>query len=227
MAIDRQFLVDHFAKVSGSPSYSVIPKERVGNYKAQPPDWSGMKFSQQLAKAKSLFEEAGYGPMNPLKLELRTIVGEIPLEIASTIAAMWQHNLGIDVKVVPETTVAYLNHRQIGSDLQIFWFRWSASYPDMSSLLSAFQSQAQANDFHYNNPIFDGLLEQSNNIKDDAQRVAILQRAESTLVSENVVIPLFTQKHRYLVKPWVKGFRLSVIGDADDQIVAIKPHSVN
>jgi oligopeptide transport system substrate-binding protein len=137
---------------------------------------------------------------------------------------MWKTNLGVETKIIAEENKLFLDHRHGDANLQIFWFKWGADYPDVTSFLGVFTTQSSANDFHYSNPAFDDLLSQADNARDARARVLLLQKAEALLVGDNAAIPLFTQTRQYLVKPWVQGFRKNAIGNSMDQDVHIVPH---
>jgi oligopeptide transport system substrate-binding protein len=72
--------------------------------------------------------------------------------------------------------------------------------------------------------IFDGLVAKARRMLDQTQRLKLYQKAESILIEEAVVLPLFYHMNHMLVKPWVKRFPISPNTNLFLKEVVIEPH---
>ena len=70
MAIDRDFLAEKVWGGSMFPAYSMVPPG-IGGYTPYEADYAGLDQLAREDEAAAILAELGYGPDNPLKLELR------------------------------------------------------------------------------------------------------------------------------------------------------------
>jgi len=59
---------------------------------------------------------------------------------------------------------------------------------------------------------------------DDAQRNALLEQAERLVLSDQPMAPLFNYALKRLVKPYVRGFNLNILGFYYAKAVSLDPH---
>jgi oligopeptide transport system substrate-binding protein len=108
--------------------------------------------------------------------------------------------------------------------LQVFWYAWSADYPDATTFLDLFTTHSPENDTGYANPAYDALIAAAERTADENQRAGLLQDAEELLVNDNPVIPLYARTQPYLVKPWVRGYHTNPCGLTYDRGATVLPH---
>ena len=95
----------------------------------------------------------------------------------------------------------------------MFYAGWIADYPHPQNFLDVlFHSDAENNYGDYNNPEIDRLLERAAVETDSKLSLALYQQAEQKLVEDAAGLPLWFGKNHILVKPYVKGYRLSPQG---------------
>ena len=72
MALDREFLVDNVLTPGFIPAYGFVPPG-IANYETDRPEveWKSMSREERLVEARTLLEQAGYGPDNPLRFEYK------------------------------------------------------------------------------------------------------------------------------------------------------------
>jgi oligopeptide transport system substrate-binding protein len=180
--------------------------------------------TEKIAKARQLYREAGFDPDRPLEIELRTANSDNMRKVAIAIAGMWKSALGIKTTLVSEEFKNLLEQSHVKADLQIFWFTWTADYPDPTTFLDLFTSNSVENDFGYRNPAYDQLIAEAEETAEVNLRSSLLQQAEDLLVADNPVIPLFIRVQPYLAKPWVKGYHVAPTGNTYDRDVTVLPH---
>ncbi len=96
LLLDREAIATQIDPHGEVPAYGLIPPGLEG-YVQQPPDWIELAKPERIARAKSLLTEAGYGPSNPLKIEIQYTAGEDLRRIVTAMAGLWRP-LGIELR---------------------------------------------------------------------------------------------------------------------------------
>ena len=204
MAVNREVLVEKITLAGELPGYGFVP-DGISNYAAQRVSWAKLTQDQKDAEALKLMKEAGYGPEKPLKLQLAYNTSENHKKIAVAIAAMWK-KLGVDVDLVnTELKVHYANMRQ--GDFQVGRAGWIADYNDAQNFLFLSQtSTKQQNYAKFSNPEYDKLMDQASVTGDVQKRAGLLEQAETILLKELPVLPIYFYVSKNLVSTKVKGW---------------------
>jgi oligopeptide transport system substrate-binding protein len=175
-----------------------------------------------LAKAKALYAEAGYGPDNPLKLELIYPTTEGDRRVTSAMAGMWKAALGAQVTMSNEENQVVLSQTR-HHDFQMSLYGWIADYPDPWTFLSIFQSDAgDLNTSDYKNPEFDKLLGQAKQTVDPAARLKLLEAAERLVSQDMPIIPMYYDVRPYLVSTKLDGYQANPLDIHPTQDLAFK-----
>ncbi|MEE9380147.1 MAG: peptide ABC transporter substrate-binding protein, partial [Hyphomonadaceae bacterium] len=208
MALDREFLVDKVLTPGYVPAYSMVPPG-IDNYDTDTPEvsWKGLTRPERLAEAKRLLEDAGYGPDNPLEFEFihrSTDDNNKPPPVAQ---ANWKE---IADWVVPgilkqDTKVLYARLRQ--SDFEVSDAAWIADFSDPQNYLYLLDSATgQQNYGNYANAEYDALLASANVEMNLQVRAGILAEAESLMLEEAPITPMWFQVTKNLVDPTLTGW---------------------
>lgn len=209
MAVDRDILVKKVLGTNQQPAYSWVPP--VTHYTQQPAEWSTWPRAQQLAEARKLYAEAGYSADKPLQLELRYNTSEDHKKIAVVIAAMWKQYLGVETQLINEEFKVFLKNRTLKKVTQVFRSGWIGDYNDAFTFSELMHSKNGNNDDGYDNPLYDGLLQQASLQADADQRQQMLQEAERIMLNDQPVLPLYFYVSKRLVKPWVVGWQGNIM----------------
>lgn len=204
LAINREILVKTVLGAGELPAWSVVPPGMAG-YEPARLEQSAMSQQQREAEAIRLFRKSGLGADEPLLLELRYNTSGIHRRVAVAVAAMWKQVLGVNSELVNEEWKVFINNRSMGVVTQVFRGGWIADYADPSSFLDLFLAGNSLNYTFYEGPDFE-LLMKSAAIAAGRTRMELLHRAESRLMKDMVVIPLYYYVSRHLVKPEISGF---------------------
>jgi oligopeptide transport system substrate-binding protein len=118
---------------------------------------------------------------------------------------MWK-KLGVEVELVnSELKVHYANLRQ--GDFQLGRAGWIADYNDAQSFLFLSQTSTKQQNFaRFSNPDYDRLMDQASITADPAARARLLEQAETILLKELPVLPLYFYVSKDLVSTKVKGW---------------------
>lgn len=218
MAVDRRTIVDTLLRGQQLPARSFTPPNCNRGY--VPP----ALVADDPTAARTLLKEAGYPGgqgLPPFEL-LINISGNHQL-IAEAIQAMWRRELGVEARIVSMEQTSALEQRRI-LGYQILRSDWSADYlDDPTAFLNVFTSDSGDNHTGWKNPAYDSLLAQAERTADSAQRFALLEQAESILMQEAPLIPIYYLTTIRLVHPAVHGWHATLLDHHPYKYVWLEP----
>jgi oligopeptide transport system substrate-binding protein len=210
LALDREIMTDKITQAGELPAYSWVPPGLV-DYNQQFVSFKDMPMDERVARAKELLAEAGYGPDNPLKLELLYNTSENHKKIAVAAASMWKTALGVELTLRNEEWKVYLETRD-QKNFQIARAAWIGDFPDPVNFLDLFLSDAgERNDAGYNNPEYDRLQAEAANTADPAARMKLLEQAERIFLDDHVMVPIYHYTSQHMISPKVAGWEFNVL----------------
>ncbi len=209
MTINRDQLVSQITKGGQIPAYAITPPGTMGYY----PE-SDLAFDPEAAK--KLLAEAGYpnGEGFPTT-EILYNTSEGHRKIAVALQQMWKKHLNIDVVLLNQEWKVYLdtvsNHHY-----EIARAGWIGDYVDPNNFLDMFLCNGGNNRTHWCNPEYDQIiLQQVPKAKTHQQRLELFQQAETILLDEMPVIPIYIYTSNNLVHPTVKNFGRNILNQAN------------
>ncbi len=125
--------------------------------------------------------------------------------VAELVQAQWKSRLGIDVDLVAMEWGAFLD-AQSRLDFWVARAGWVADYVDPNTFLDMFVSGGANNQTGFASPAYDQLIAEAGRTTDRETRNRLFHEAETQLLEELPVLPLFTRSSKNLVAPWVRGF---------------------
>ena len=205
MAINREAIVDKVLKTGELAAYSFVPPGVA--YYDQPAEveWKDVPYGERVKKAKELLAEAGYGPDNPLEFTLRYNTSENHKRIAVAVVSMWKA-IGVQAELFnSEVKVHYADLKQ--GDFQVARAGWIADYNDAQNFLYLLETRTGANNYgRYSNPEFDQLMLDAEVTADLQKRGELMRKAESLVMRDQPVIPIYHYVSKNLVAKKVQGF---------------------
>ncbi len=205
MAIDREAITDKVLRTGEIPAYNLVPPN-AGSY-GEPPrvEWADMPYAERVEQAKALLAEAGFGPDNPLKFTLRYNTSESHKKVAIAIAAMWKQ-LGVQAELFNTEVKVHYNDLQ-EHDFQVARAGWVADYNDPENFLSLLRTTTGPMNYgQYDNPEYDRLMAESDKTLDAPARNALMREAETLMLADLPVIPIYHYTSKNLVSPQVQGW---------------------
>lgn len=204
LAIDRSQITDAILKSGEIPSYSFIPQNMSG-YIPVEYSWKSMTQQQRITLAKKLMQEAGFTQEHPLHLQLSYDTAENDKKIAVAVASMWK-NIGVVTSIFnTEINIHYANmeaqHFHVGKA------RWVADYDEPSNFLMLGTKGAALNYSGYYNPEFEKDLNLALNQKDKNARNKLYRKAETLLLDDSSILPIYSTVNKKLVSSRVKGWQ--------------------
>ncbi len=204
LAVDRTAIVEKITRGGQQPAHSFTPPG-VGAY--LPPDVLRSNYDE----ARRRLAEAGFpGGKGLPPLEIMINSSGNHRAIAEAIQEMWRRELGVDVRVNNmEQSTLLANRRTL--DYQIMRADWAADYLDPTSFLDVFRSDSNNNHTGWKNPAYDQLLHDADCTDDPVARATLLQRAETILLTELPIIPIYYFTSVRLVHPSVHGWHSTLL----------------
>lgn len=214
MAIDRDFLADKVWGGAMIPAYCMVPPGIPG-YAPCRPGFSDTPQNEREEEAARILREMGFGPDNPLKLELRYDSSENNTNTGIAIQEQLRP-LGIAVSLYNSDLKTHFGHLDGGGDFDLARSGWVADYRDPETFLGIARLKSGNNLGFYKSPEFERLMEESAAAGGDpARRMSLLSQAEKVLVDSDALMPIFYLTSINLVSPRLRGW--------EDNIMNIHP----
>ena len=204
-SIDRELISSSVMQGSADPSVTLGPPGMPGYESPQL-----ISYNPELSR--QLLAEAGYpeGEGFPT-IDILYNTHESHQKIAVAIQQMWNKELNIPVTISNQEWKVYLDTTaELNFDLSRQG--WIGDYVDPYNFLDLFITDGGNNRTGWSNEDYDQfVLQQAPAASDPTERSAIYFQAESILLTEMPIIPIYTYKTRHLVSADVKGMPYNVM----------------
>ncbi len=203
-AIDRKTLVESVTNNVQSATGALTPPNTLGYT-------SRTQMTFDLQRARQWLADAGYPDGRDFPyVELMFNSSEDHRKIAEAIQQMWKKNLNIDVRIKNQEWKVYLHEIK---NLNHYMARmgWVGDYVDPNTFLGVFTSMSGDNRTGWKNEQYDELLNKAATVIDKQERYELFQQAETLLLEEAPIIPLYNYTTNNLVSTHVKGYEQNIL----------------
>ncbi len=197
LSVDSQAIIDHILKGGQTPAYGIVPP--TADYHTP----KVVTFDPE--RARELLAEASYRDGKKLRLTLLSTDKEVSKRLSEAYQDMWKKHLGAEVSIEQREWKTYLA-RMAELDFQLVLSGWIGDYPDPTTFLDMWKKDDGNNRTGWSNPEYEALLAQAEQIKEPAQRLRTLEKAEALFLSEMPIIPIYWYTTNYLLHTSVKGW---------------------
>lgn len=190
MTIDREFLAEEIWGGAMVAAYSFVPPG-IGNY-GEPAmaTYADLPMFDREEEAIALLTEAGYGPEDPIDVEIRYNTSENHQKTATAIAAMWEP-LGVRTTLFNTDTKTHYAHLRDRGDFDVARAGWIGDYSDPQNFLFMVESDNDGFNYaRYENPEYDALMDEAAATTDLDARADLLYQAEEMFMRDLPFIPL-------------------------------------
>jgi oligopeptide transport system substrate-binding protein len=199
LALDREGLIGALLHGGQRPATSFVPPG-AGGY--TPP----IVLRHDADAARALLAEAGYpGGAGLPVLDLLYNTSENHRRIAEAVQQQWLTTLGVQTRLVNQDFATLLDARRTG-DFQLLRSGWVADYDDPVSFLALFTTPSAQNFTGWSDSAYDQNLYAAARTPDRPARHALLFAAETRLLEEAPILPLYVNTHVFLLHPAVRGW---------------------
>ncbi|HQU08536.1 MAG TPA: peptide ABC transporter substrate-binding protein [Opitutales bacterium] len=201
LVIDRTSIVEKVTLGGEIPATRFTPNGFPG-YPA--PDL--LHYDLQLAK--DLLAQAGYpnGKGLPeLEIILTAILTPHAINEVQAIAQMWEKSLGVRTRIHATELQSYLLAQTQGT-FDCARTGWMAAFLDPEAMLYLWTQNNPNNKSGWYSAQFDNLLAEANTLNNPSERLAKLADAETLLIEDMPIIPIYWYSRSYLLDPHVGGW---------------------
>jgi oligopeptide transport system substrate-binding protein len=207
LAIDREAICERVARGLYVSAYSLVPPKTANYPDGVFLDFKNTPIAARLAQARALMQQAGFGPGNAVRTTLMTRATTVGL-YRSVAAALQQMlaQIHIDVSILPNDMMVFYDTIQ-EHNFDMAYPGWQADFDDASNFLDLFITGGGNNWGQYRNPAFDRTLaaaQQDVNLISRGQKLAA---AETILLRDHAIMPLYFWTSQNLIRPYLHGFK--------------------
>jgi len=199
-AFDRQSLIDNVLRANETPAWGFVPPLE---------GYDGAKeFRFDPAEAQRLLAEAGFpgGKGFPDNLSILISKNESAAMVAEAAQAMWRRHLGISIGILQQEFNVY-NKAQTLGEYDIAFAGWNADYYDPITFIDMFITGGGNNRTGWSSAAYDKLVSDAQQCADGTQRFRILREAETVLLRDAPVLPLYYGVRTRLIHPAVQEWQ--------------------
>jgi oligopeptide transport system substrate-binding protein len=205
LAVDREALTQKITKAGEKPAFGFCPPGMGAYPMVEFPHAQDM--AANLREARQLLAKAGFGPEGKEfpTFEVLYNTDQTHKDIAEVLANDWKRHLGIKVKLLNQEWKVYLDSQK-NMDYEVSRSAWIGDYADPNTFLDMFVSGGENNRTGWGNPRYDELIRLAASEPDKAHRLEHFVAAETVLLEELPIMPLYYYVTRNLVNPRLGGF---------------------
>lgn len=213
LAIDRNYITQKVTKVGQNPAGGLVPD---GMFDADPSktfrDVGGdyypiqeSNYEDNIKEAQKLLAEAGYPGGKGFPAFNYMYNPTTPnAEVAEALQDMWKQNLGITSTLSSQDWAVLLATRQAGN-YQLSRHSWTSDFNDPISFLDLWVTNGGNNDAKWSNSEYDALIKKVKLSNNQEERFKLMHEAESILMDEMPIIPIYFNKVSYLMDTRLNG----------------------
>ncbi len=209
-ALDRQTLVDNITQANETPALGFVPPSMALQTEGFFKDNDAATAKQLLAEG---MKELGITKLPPISLSYNT--SEKHKKIAEAIQDLWRTNLGVEVELLNKEWKVHIEDLHTGNYM-IGRTTWTGDFNDPINFLEQFKEKAGGNnDTRWENAKYKELLNQSAKETDPEKRKKLMLEAETILMDEMPLIPIYYFTDVYVKNDNVKGVVMDPLGFVD------------
>lgn len=203
LAIDREAITDRLLKTGVMPAWSLVTPG-TGGYAGLKLPAAVMSPAERQAQARELLRAAGYGPDRPLVVPVLYGTHEESRRIMLAVSGMWQ-DIGARAELTNVEFSAVIRALRT-RDFSVARSSLFALFDDPYAFLQQLRTGTPSNFSGYANPAYDARLDAANATADAAARLSLLAEAETLMLADQPVIPIYWYYGTALVGPRVQGW---------------------
>ncbi|MGK2965546.1 MAG: ABC transporter substrate-binding protein [Tepidiformaceae bacterium] len=173
--------------------------------------------------AAELLAESTYADNMPRIILTYGGAGGNAPDVLARIQNDWQTALGVEVELQASDPAAFLRDLRRGT-FQMFSTGWIADYPDPEDFIDKlFASDSEQNEFGYENPEVDALIQEARTEQDNDTRLQLYHEAEQMIIDDAAVVPIFWPVDHLLIKSCVQNWPVTPMTIPKFRYIEIKP----
>ena len=202
-ALNREVIVDQVLKGGQSPAFN-FAHEATAGFEMPEIDYASWSQAERMERAKELMAEAGYGPDNPLELNLIYNTSDSHKAIATVAAQMWKP-LGVNITLSNYEWQSYIDIRG-EQNFDLARSGWCGDYNEASTFLDLVTTTHGSNDGKYSNAEVDRLMTESRTMENPNEAYT---QVEQILADEMAIIPIYHYTQNFLLDGDIRNWPMN------------------
>lgn len=198
--INREVITDQVLKAGQAPAFS-FTHWATADFELPAIDYSLWSQQERMEKAVALMKEAGYGPDNPIELNLIYNTSENHKQIATVVSQMWRP-LGVTTVLNNYEWQSYLDIRG-NQNFDIARSAWCGDYNEASTFLDLLTSNNANNDGKYVNEEVDRLMAESVAMSNPQPTYS---EVEKILAEDMAILPIYHYTQNFVLDPTIRNW---------------------
>jgi peptide/nickel transport system substrate-binding protein len=219
LAVDREAIIQYLRNNIGKSAENGFLPEGLPSYSK-----NDNAYSYNFASAKKLLIEEGFDLKNKKLPPITLSVTPGYSDIAEFLQSEWK-KIGLDLKIeiLPSNM-----HAQKSAKGELMFFRksWIGDYPDAENFLNLFSLEnfcpKGPNYTHFNNQLFEKILSESKLLTNNELRYEKYRQAESILLEESPIIPLYYDRAVKFCNKNIQGIEMNALNQIELKKVKFK-----
>ena len=172
----------------------------------------GLDYDLAVAKRELALARAELGGTLPSLTYLYNTGSEAHKQIAEYLQSSWQA-IGLDVRIESQEWNSMLAaSRKDQAKFEIMRFGAQGSMADTEAeFLAVFRCASPDNRGNWCNPQFEALMEEARTMRDRKARNAKVREAESVLLEDAPILPIYVYTQKHLIKPYVRDYPMNLV----------------
>ncbi|RMA41227.1 peptide ABC transporter substrate-binding protein [Rhodophyticola porphyridii] len=200
LMIDREVITDQVLQAGQAPAFNFTHWATAG-FEMPEIEYASWTQEERMAHAMELMTEAGYGPDNPIELNLIYNTSENHRQIATVISQMWRP-LGVSTVLNNFEWQSYLEIRG-NQNFDVARSAWCGDYNEASTFLDLLTSNNSNNDGKYANDEVDRLMAESVTMADPQPNYTAV---EQILSEDMAIIPIYHYTQNFVLDPTIRNW---------------------
>lgn len=201
-AIDKEDIVKNVSKAGEKAAVSYVPPGFPGYTAVDGPKFNPERARQEMTLARKELGENAFKKNIKLLYNTR----EDHKAIAERIQSLWQKHLGIQVELTNQEWKVYLDAQE-NLDYDLCRAAWIGDYNDPNTFLDMYITNGDQNKTGWSNTRYDQLILEKSALEGDPKtRMDYFHEAETILMEELPVLPIFFYVTKDMISPKVRGF---------------------
>lgn len=203
--VNRNVLTEQVLQAGQLPAYNLTPVTTAG-FEVPEIDYATWSQEERMAQALALMEEAGYGPDNPIDLNLIYNTSDAHRAIATVFSQMVKP-LSVNITLSNYEWQSYLEIKK-QQRFDLARMGWCGTYNEASSFLSEVTTDAESNDGRYSNEEVDRLVLEAQSMDDPQEAYT---RIEQIMAEDMAIIPLYHYTVNFMLDASIRNWPMNNI----------------
>lgn len=209
LALDRDILTERVLRSGEASAFNLVPPATENYHPGPVLAFREMPLEERQRLARELLRDAGFSRGKPLSFTFRYNADQNHKRVAVAAAAMWGQ-VGANVRLQSADFKVHFSNLENGL-FEVARAGWSSFVNDpLTFLLLVEGSFSTSNDSRYANDEYDEIISRIMQLGPGDTRAELIAQAESIVLTDHPVIPLFWFTRRALVNPEINGWQTNL-----------------